>query len=88
MKISGHVAPIATPRDIIAILNKFPCHHFKVNDLNMFIGLLYHKSQSQYRRPIFFRRWRIQMKYGILGIKSKIVLQPALLSARNPTFLI
>jgi len=46
MKISGHVAPMATPRDIIAIFNKLPCHHFKVNDLNMFIGLFYHKTQS------------------------------------------
>jgi len=44
MKISGHVAPMATPRDIIAILNKLPCHHFRVNDLNMFIGLFYHKN--------------------------------------------
>ena len=43
MKISGHVAPMARPRDIIESLNKLVCHHLKVNDLKMFIGLVYRK---------------------------------------------
>lgn len=34
---SGHVTPIRMPRETRDHLNRLPCHHFKVNDLKMFI---------------------------------------------------
>ena len=41
LKTSGHAAPIRRPKETIDHLNIVPCHHFKVNDLKMFINLIF-----------------------------------------------